>query len=899
LFFFIFLIAAIFPNYSNSQTQTVKPEPTQKKIDPLSKGTDSSNRREYTEDELMQKFFNKKVIAKSNQPSTLFLPIYYEGMSKPLIDVQARGKTTLAGLENVEIDLNTVFQILEIMVDPLWLAKIEPLKKKCEEQNLKSQTVEKKTVKSICWGSLDLLADTEVRFIYDQKLLMIKLLIIPQLRSKRITSLVLQSSSNTEAVTNSQSWFSSFINFNLSQSIDSNELVYKDGRLPLNAKLSSGTRFGEFLVEADARATEKRTEAADDSPSFVRENVRGVVDFESMGLRSQWGDLSYPTRTFQKAKSMAGVAIFTQPTMGTTLAQFTNSYEINLTRPSKIAIYINEIIIQTLELPAGRHDLRDFPFLQGENNLKLEITDDLGRTEVQNYSVLLNNELLKPHEQFVSYALGAPMDEVNGIRSYNSNNLTFSLMHRYGLSDGLTLGGGYQTDSIQKNAQAEFLFATKFGYVSFEPGFSQYTDRPNGYAARMRFVMQDVSAAKKMNGTKTFEISTESENYSFFNSTTTVNPVNLRFTGLYAKPLSKESNLNLTLNYDFNRKLAADDVSNSYSFSVGTTRQWLPDLSTNFNFRHTTTPLGKSEVSILLFLVWSQPKEKQFVTASGESVSSTSRADWTYQPDSGVGGSKTRLNLQNKKLSTSYGGNVDYTANRALLYASHQIDVLKEDPTQTQATAPSKTSHRTNLQLSSAISFAGGHFAISQPISDSFALFVPLKNLDNNTVLVNLQKNGTYISQTDWLGAAVASDISSYNTSNFILKEKIQSEGIALPKDNFTLRPKYKSGYSIEVGTDATIYFKTKLIGPDKMPLSLASARVYLMNGKDRDNTIDPVSVFTNRSGLVRSEGFRHGTYQIEILDDDKYEVLEFTIPESAENNFELPELILKERQSK
>lgn len=900
--FFLILIASLKICFAQTQIDTRQANPAQPPVkrqtpqSKLSQGTDSTNRREYTEDELMEKFFKKKAAKKSVGPTKTYLPVFYEGMSRPLLNLEARGDSSLSGFRNLEIDLRPLVRVLDVLVDSSWTTRLDSVRAQCNIPHPLEKKAFVKTDLPPCWGSLTSLSDNDVKFIFDEKGLEIRLFVIPPRRALRVTSVSLAPQNIEDIKIESPSWFSTYLNFNINQTFQSNNTALQGGREPVMGKYDSATRFGDIVIEAAARSVEKRPEIPNGEPAFIRENVRGVYDFESQGLRSQWGDLSYPVRSFQKFTPLGGMTIFSQASIEpSNLTNPSNSYELDLLRPSKITMYINDKILQQVDLPAGRHDLRDFPFTQGSNDLRLEIVDDMGRKETKNYNILLNNELLKTGENNVSYAFGLPIKEDFGERSYDSNNFTSSVLHRYGYSQYLTLGGTYQGDTIQTNGSLEYLAAAKFGYYSFESAYSKSKFAKDGYAGRAKLVLQDFNPQKKGGGTTSLELSTESDSYTFFGTPVPVNPVSLRFQGQHSRGVSKEVSLSGTASYNMNRKIS-EAIQDSYSYSVGVTRQWTSELSTNLNFRHFHSAIGKDEVTILVFLVWAQPKEKQFITISGESTSGSTRADWTYQPSTGVGGSKTRFNLQNRQLSSIYGGDYEYTANRARMNINHQVEILKNNTQVAGSDDQQKAIHTTSLQFGSAISYAGGSFALSRPIFDGFIHFDPMKNLDDNVVQVNPQRDGSASSETDWMGATVATEVPSYAIINLTLKEKTKTMGVALPRDNFSVRPGYRAGYSITIGTDATVYLLTKLLNQDGSPVAMVAGNAHLMDGSERDTKFASVTIFTNRSGDIRSEGFKPGRYQLEIVDSD-YELIEFEIPASTTQEYNMPPLTLKVRK--
>jgi outer membrane usher protein len=883
----IFFLILLFTQVSYGQEENLKTS-SDRISEKLLQGVDTKNKREFTEQELMEKFFNKKGIkgsSTSNSSSSFLMPIYYESMSRPLSQIKSRGFSKVGGVDGLEVDIREVVEAIKLLIDKDAFDKIKKIENDCEEKINKSEAKD-----DVCWNPVSLFNDPDIKVLFDESRLELRIKIDPKIRATKVTSLT-RNQGYEEDITNTPSWFSSYVNINAGQIYQSNNLAYKNGRLPLTAYYDSATRFGELVIEARAHSIEKRPELNNSSPSFARDDLRAVYDFTSINSRSQVGDLTYPVRGYQIYRPLAGVSLFTQTNMqGSLLTTPGNNYEINLIRPSKINIYINDKLVQTLELAAGRHDLRDFPFSNRQNELKIEIIDDLGRSEFIQDSILITNELLNPREHSLSYTSGVPWTENNGERIYDSKKSMTSVFHRYGFAQQLTLGANYQKDDYQSILGFEFLFSTPIGYFSIEPSYSKNEDHPDGYAGAVRYVLEDLQNKEKRNKVTSFEVRTESVDFARLGirEPSNISAVNLR--AVHTRALSEKSSLNLNINYDVNRQTQAN-ISDGYSIGVGNSYRWIDGLTTNFSFRHTRGSTGTEEISVLLFLVWSQPKQHQFITVSSESSSGSSRADWTYQPNSGVGGYRSRLNVQNKTTGNGYGGEYEYNGNRTRMSAAHQIEVIKANPEDAN-NSKSKSIHSSNLQYGTALVFAGGRFAVTRPVFDSFVIFDPLANVKNENIQINPQKNGVHFGESDFFGPAVLPELPSYSVSNIIIKQKSAAKGLALPKDHFTLRPSYHAGYAIPIGTDATVYLKTRLINPDGSPGSmLVGSAIYADEG-----LMEPVTIFTNKSGLLRSEGFRRGRFKL-VMSDDQYEPIEFEIPSSATDEFEIPSIQLKARK--
>lgn len=858
----------------------------------LSQGVDSSNRRQLTDDELLEKFFNKKSNpSKKKKIEKIYFPIFYESMDQPLTQIEVSFDEKPTGIENFKVDAITLMRVLQELVDPAWLLKMDSIKQVCAELSKSNEKADAaKAQPATCWTTIDKISDTDVVIQFIESSLEVRIRVKPQLRSVKIASLT-RTSTVVDEISHHPNWFSSILNIGATQNFLSNNPVYENGRDPLKIRFDSATHFGDLLLEGTGRFTEKRSEVQTLDPEFTRETTRFVYDFPSLGLRSQLGDLSYPVTGFQVFQPLAGFSIFSKNSLSSSRTTLpSNQYELNLARPSKVAIYNNEKLIQTIELPAGRHNVRDFPFSTGLNNIKLEIIDDQGRTETKTFSLLLTSQLLKVGEYDISYSMGVPSQEINGVIEYNSSNPTASFSHRYGLFQALTVGANTQFDQNQNISGLEFLFPTKIGYFSLNPAVSTLKDRPSGQAMNFRFSIEDVFSSQRPTSTTTIDLGFLSSDFAALGDLNPVNPAQLKTKIVHSRSVSKVVNLNLGLGYDFNRSTSTSSGDNTYIFSVGSGQRWTNELTTNISFSHSKNSLGTDDFNLSFFLIWSIPTAKQFVTASGNS-GSQNRIEWTSYSPGGVGAHRARVNYQTKASEPSYGGDIEYTANRAKFNASHQV-TLENIETQPGLPLEKKSVHSTSLQMETAIVIAGGHVALSRSVIDSFIMFTPKKNLRNSDVLVNVQKDGSYPAQTDWLGPAVLAELTSYFYSGNNISLRENQSAVAIPEDNFYVKPTFRSGYQIDIGTDATVYLTTKFIQEDGSPAAMVAAQAVYLD----DPKVESVTVFTNRLGQVRSEGFRPGRYRLDF-GEFEFESIEFEIPETAEENFEISEIKLKARK--
>jgi outer membrane usher protein len=833
----------------------------------------------------IEKAFKKK--AKAAPENEVIMPVFFENRSMALGQVDSR----LRQGEPLIVDAPAFFKILRLLLPQPWFDRPEIAAINPEAVKNPQEFAAKR------WVGINKFENTGIKVTYDPQRLDVIISVPPELRAPSVASILkgLAPSDDT-AFTEPPSGFSTYLNIFASDTIDTRYKEFADRRMPLRAQLENGTNIGGVVIEAYGRYLEDRTGTSPDSTGLARGDIRAVKDFPSKTLRTSVGDLVYPTLGFQTFRQMAGVSFTSNFSMARSKLTYpTGNYEIFLQRNSKVYIWVNDQLQQVLDLPAGRHSLRDFPFVNGANDLRLEIIDDVGREETQRYAYFSSTELLRPELHQFNYAFGAPGTDVGNNRIYNSTNTTYSAFHRYGLLEDLTIGVNAQGDAKQTIAGLEALWSTSMGFVKLEPAISILNGETAG-AIRGSYSYSDYKGAMKTQRTYRFDIMhagaafTPLSNSADSLPSPSVTKRTLEITGGYTQGISKNLSANTSGSMRFYDTVTGRQES--FLLSLGANRKFDNGLSLSGTISHNKAQTGTEELNMFVFFLWSFPKEKQIVTAIHNSTDESSRFDWSYNPSTGADSSNYGATIRDSEKERGYSAQVLSDGNRTRSSISHEVIFSKVvDPTAVGDDATKKpTYHVTTMSLATSLAFAGGHFAIGRPVTDSFAIIAPVKNLRGQRLDINPMSDEAYTVKSDGLGAALLPELGSYNFTDISISGRKLPPQLSLPKDHFSVYPVYKSGYVFEIGTDATVYVTAKVFGPDGSPLSLAAGRaVYLT-----DSSQEPVTLFTNKRGTLNSEGFKPGRYRLELA-SDTFEPIEVTIPEDVkDNNFDLGNLKVK-----
>lgn len=874
------------PTGAPTATKTEDKSTGKKPVDPLAPPEWTEKRDQLFQAQVDQ-IFKKKG---SKSENAVQMPVYFETRDAQMGQLETR----LTENEPLQVESASLFKMLKMLIKKEWFER--QAIKDIDPERVASQDLGQKL-----WIPLYRLEGQDIKVEFDEKKLEIYIHVPPDLRTPTTASILKRNDADVDPATlaDPPAGFSTYLNVNTAEVFDTRIQEYDDKRVPLRAQLDSGTNIGGVVLEAQGRYLEDRSGGLNaNTTGFARNDVRLVKDFRDKAWRVSAGDLAYSTTSFQSFRQMAGVSISSQLSMARSKLTYpTGNYEIFLQRNSKVYVWVNNQLQQVLDLPAGRHSLQDFPFTNGANELRLEIVDDVGREETLNYTYFSSTELLRPGLHQFSYATGAPATDVGNTRTYNSNNLTISGYHRYGWSENLTLGVGLQSDKTQNIFGIESLMSTSAGYIKILPAFSMTEGQEMGTAIQTNYTYSDYQGKVKTQRAYSLGFFLGSPTYLGFGATQANGTYKkMEISGGITQGLDANTSLNFNSAFRFFETATAPE--DSFTLSFGASRRWTNGISLNSTLSHTKMQTGREDLSLFLFFLWSFPKERQILTAIHNTSDQSSRVDWSLNPSSGAGTSSYSASIQDKEKTRGYGAQVTHQGNRFQGNLNHEVIFEKEAATATQDATGSTTSdasqkkathHVTGINAGFSIAYAGGHFAIGRPIADSFVIIAPIKNLSGQRIDVNPSGEESYVAKSDFLGPALVPELSSYSLTDITLSGKKLPAELALPKDHFTVFPTYRSGYTFEVGTNANIFLSAKILNSDGQPLSLAAGRaIYL--GSDSEG---PVTVFTNKKGDLKSEGFRPGRYRLEIA-TDTFQPLEFEIPEATEGSYNLGTVQLK-----
>jgi outer membrane usher protein len=659
--------------------------------------------------------------------------------------------------------------------------------------------------------------------------------------------------------------FSGYVNFR--GSMDAVEAGQQRGLTDPLVNMDGALRLGKWVLTGEASigpaGSAGLTSGGSSGETFTREGTRLVYDDLKNTLRWTVGDLQPESTGFQGGVDIAGVSVvrlYNQLTPQLNVRP-RGERSFTLERASTVETTINGRLVQTVRLDPGTYDLHNFPFVDGANDVQIVIQDDSGQRESLTFSIFFDRTLLAPGLMEFGAWAGFESFTTNGNLNYAVNDPVFTGFFRRGINDRLTLGANLQADKHTQVIGGQFVWGSPIGTLGGDVAFSQDHTLGSGYAINLGLsrLFQSANSFQSQSLSATFQA--KSANFSQLTAAVatslaaggttvganaTLNPCSSEFALTYGRSFSESLYGNLDARYAIGRGAQADVGS------VRGTLGWRPNNVTNLTFdvdyEESSTARGPGfRVSITRRL--GQTKN---IRADYDSQGSQATLSYQDSHGRGVGSSSVSADLSYSASTLGLDASATYEANRA------NLGLTQTSSWNFQGT--SVQDQRTSLQFATSLAFAGGSLAIGRPIYDSFAILVPHPSLKGAQVVVDPSEDGR-LAESGLLGGALLNDLGSYSVRTIIYDVPNAPAGYDIGQGSVLVKPPYRSGYRVVVGSDYSVTVVGRLLDADGTPISLLAGQAFDLD----DPKHEPVEMFTSRDGRFGAQGLRPGRWRIEM----------------------------------
>lgn len=649
--------------------------------------------------------------------------------------------------------------------------------------------------------------------------------------------------------------------------------------------LNGAVRYNNLVFEADAQA---RRDFFTDKYKFERRYARLVYDQPEDARRWFLGDLDPETRGRQGFINMGGVGVVRQRQRFDSFRNnvLSGGRRLVLQEQSTVRVMRNGIYQREFTLDPGQYDISNLPLDTGSNNIQLEVQGISGARETFDYQAYLDTIDLEPGDYEYGAYVGILDDGGFGNPDYSRGKPVFTGFWRKAFLNRPAIGIGTQLSEDVQNitGQTQFLLSNS-GRLRLDVGGS-HSKEGTGFAATAGY--DQIIGGATGYDTLTVIVDYTSPRYATVGSLEGINPISFNLSAAYTKRFSQKLFATTNLSY---RKSRSPLFNDAYSIATTANYRFNREWTVQFGAEYVKSgfPGGgfgrNNGFGVTVGLIW-QPRYNRRAEARYNSLRNNGSARYQQTVDNRAGSFGYSLATNYNDGSTSVGGQLDYVGNRFDANLTHTVfgdsfDNIGDNQV-------------TTLRLGSSIAYAGGKVAVGRTINDSFALVYPHKTLKDRQVIVgDALEGGTYVSKSGALGPAVQNSLTAFINQSVRYDVIDPPRGYDIGDGVKRVRPAYKSGYVIEVGSAAFVSAIGTLRGRDGQPLKLVSGILRRTDGIDTKE--EPF--FTNTAGRFAIAKLEPGVeYSVELPASSEGGFT-FRVPEDNDGLLELGVVELGRRE--
>lgn len=706
---------------------------------------------------------------------------------------------------------------------------------------------------------LSLRSMSGVTFTFEEKTLALSILAEPRLLPSRS----LQWQGQRTRVSTRDSGNSAFFNYAMDYArSDSNPI----SAIGFSGEL--GWQFGDYLFLSDVNTLQ----APDGRRRMIRLTSSVTRDDTGDLRRIVLGDFFTPSRDLSSGVNMGGVSLSKLYGLNPYLVQSPmQTVSGTVALPSDLEVYLDGQRIRSEKVRPGEFELRDIMAYGGARSIRLVLRDPFGRVQEFDYSFYFSDQPLARGLHEYSYNLGLLRRDF-GVASNEYGGPAFTMFHRYGLSDSVTLG-------VRAEGARRFTNAGPTATVVL------------GSAGVVNLALATSSLAGRRGGAGSVAYTYQTRNWS-------VGLAARKDWGEYAivgEPPSittRRHEGNVVLSYHIPRYGAVSASHSVRAFRAPAVPQ--TQILHGLSAQKITTvsysaPLigGRASFTASLARITEKRSRNELTLRATVFFGREYSAVAKYQGNDAEHGESIQL-TKNQPIGEGLGyilatdRSTDATR-RVHNWSSMQYNapaaIVRGEYGRRGTADAAADDYR--LALAGGIAYVGGTLGFGRPVTGSFGI-VKVGELADVAVTVNGQPMG----KTNASGQLFVPTLTSYFDNDIAIAPDSVPIEYSIPATRKKVAPALRSGVVIDFGVTKVQAVTGKLKHDDEgvnKPLEFREIR-FSVEGKSH-------SLQTGRGGEFYVENLKPGTYAATVPVEGKQCLFELVIPKSDETFVELGDI--------
>ncbi len=607
-----------------------------------------------------------------------------------------------------------------------------------------------------------------------------------------------------------------------------------------------------FLNINNVSVENQMTYLTDRENGWARQSTKAIYDRPNRMQRFEAGDIFYPIIGYQQSQNLGGISFYKDFSLNPyRMVTPTSSFEYQVLNRSLVKTFVNNVLVKTEYMNAGRYSVRDIPLNNGINKIIIEITDDLGNVKVLTFNDSGSLDLLAAGVSRYSLAAGYPTSEVDGNLKYQDETGAFgSGFYQHGITKHWTTGVYAQGNKNYSLLGSNQILSSNFGNWSYDLAGSK-NDFNSGYVTQLTYQLNLFGAYWYDSHTLTTKVEYRS---AYFNESGAnfKNRYDISTTASYSVPLFER--FNVALGGSWQHPTLSDIARISYNTSV-TTNLFESSSITAFAGR-TRDEFNIWSNQVYFFFNMTFGASNTFASVFYDKESDTKRL--TVIRDTGKKYNDLKVAAVVDDNISSKSGYVDVQYNSVLADLGAREEVIKING--------QREGYKTTVRFLSSLAYVyNGQdhgVSISRPISNSFVIFKPNSDWKGQKFGVQTS-NGINDSSTGLFGETLVSELTPYQYRRLQLDPSNLEPGYILGQESFVVYPRKNSGHLFVVGKSGLLVLKGTLIDAGNKPIGLKVGYWTSASGKN-------TPFFTDREGNFFIEGVEASLGSVQIDDNFK-----------------------------
>lgn len=584
--------------------------------------------------------------------------------------------------------------------------------------------------------------------------------------------------------------------------------------------------------------------------TFDRNRITVFKDFEDRVLRVAAGDLVPTVPLIAGDVEIMGVSVERRYDALQPLRNIrpTGRRSFTVDRPSRIEIYANGALVQTINANPGEIDLNQIPALSLTSNISIIVEDTTGRRELDSFTLANDIELLAQGISEFTFSAGALRRASNRGFVYSDNPVATGQFVR-GFTDQLTAGGHFILSQDYQNVGLRAALLGFRGAIFTGLSVSRDSGR-TGYATSLAY-RGDPLQLSELGSQLNFRFDYQSRGYRRLSLFQLVDNVKFDVAADYRINLSNRFSISLGGNY-FERYNQPDKTRALFGGVQVTFGRMLVSATARY------AEVGQRTDAGVLATLTVPLGSAHFANASFDTSTEQARFEVRRQRDITVPEFDYGLIAETSPVQDRLTGQTRYANSRFNL----DVEFTAIRP---GAALGSRDQDLGQFRLQSGFAFADGQFGIGRNPARGFVMVDRHKSLQDAKIDVENSGVGRRAGQANGFGPAVIPQITGYRPDNIRIDVLEAPVGYDIGPGEYISDPGALSGIKITIGSDAFRTAIVTLTNPDGVPIALQYGTVRnLETGKSE-------TFFTNSAGRAVLSQLAAGRYRIEFMDNDLF----------------------------